>query len=360
MNTVLRAVAFLGIFILIGGMTGYVTLRFIVKSENVVIVPDLEGKDVIYALELLTDLGLNTKVNGYEYRADIPKGFVVRQVPGPGTELKKDRDIRLILSKGPKTVTVPDLTGLELREARIFIADNGLALGAVTEVLDDHMIPGVIGSQFPSAGSVAERDATVDLLVGLGKRPVVYKMPDLRNALLEDVVARLQRFQLNLGPIELIRDVRLDEDVITAQDPLPGYPVASDRPIRLTVNREKAVALHEGGLYFFYHPLDYGFLKTHVRLRLQTPASPYDLVDRYMRPGEDLWMVLPRNRDTFVFVYHNDDLARSQALYPLGGEKKIENDWSWGDAYHLDNGGWRQTGTEDKANWTNILPEGIL
>ena len=54
-------------FILIVGASAYLTLTMIIKSEDTVIVPDLAGKNVVYTLELLTDLGLNTKVEGSEY-----------------------------------------------------------------------------------------------------------------------------------------------------------------------------------------------------------------------------------------------------------------------------------------------------
>jgi serine/threonine-protein kinase len=59
-------------FVVVAGISAYLTLTLIIKSEDTVIVPDLEGKDVVYALELLTELELNTKVKGSEYTTDIP------------------------------------------------------------------------------------------------------------------------------------------------------------------------------------------------------------------------------------------------------------------------------------------------
>ena len=79
----------LSLFVVVAGLAGYFTLKAIVRSNDVVIVPDLEGKDVVYALELLTDLGLNTKVSGYEFRNDIAKNHVAYQDPKPGAEVKK-------------------------------------------------------------------------------------------------------------------------------------------------------------------------------------------------------------------------------------------------------------------------------
>ena len=44
------------VFLVVAGISAYLTLTLIIKSEDTVIVPDLEGKDVVYALELLTEL----------------------------------------------------------------------------------------------------------------------------------------------------------------------------------------------------------------------------------------------------------------------------------------------------------------
>jgi hypothetical protein len=78
-----------GIFLVVAVICGYLTLTSIIKSEDVVVVPALTGKDAIYALEMLTDLRLNIKVKGSEYHADIPKNYIIFQEPSAGDEIKK-------------------------------------------------------------------------------------------------------------------------------------------------------------------------------------------------------------------------------------------------------------------------------
>ena len=60
------------VFLLAAGAGAYLTLTFIIKSEDAVIVPDLVGKDVVSALEILSELQLNTKVSGSEYNQKFP------------------------------------------------------------------------------------------------------------------------------------------------------------------------------------------------------------------------------------------------------------------------------------------------
>ena len=115
MRRFLKVALLLGIFFGVVGISGYLSLRLIIKSEDTVMVPDLVGKDVVYSLDILTDLGLNTKVSGFEFSTDVPKNHVAYQEPGPCSEVKKDRDVRIIISKGPKTLMVPNIVGLDIR-----------------------------------------------------------------------------------------------------------------------------------------------------------------------------------------------------------------------------------------------------
>ena len=75
-SRILKLAALFFLFVLIAGTSAYLTLTLIIKSEDTVVVPDLSGKNVVYVLELLTDLGLNTKVKGSEYSADVPENIV--------------------------------------------------------------------------------------------------------------------------------------------------------------------------------------------------------------------------------------------------------------------------------------------
>ena len=106
---ILKITALVAAFFLVAGASAYLTLTYIIKSEDTVIVPDLVGKDVVTALELLTDLQLNTKVSGSEYSDQFPKNHVTFQEPEPGSEIKKDRDVRIMISKGTRNIFMPNL-----------------------------------------------------------------------------------------------------------------------------------------------------------------------------------------------------------------------------------------------------------
>ena len=110
------ALLFIG-FSVIVGVGAYLAVVFLVESEETVIVPDLIGKDVVYCLELLTDMGLDVKVKDSEYSDTVANHHVIDQEPEPGAVIKKGRDINLFLSKGKKYIQLPDLRRGPLNQA---------------------------------------------------------------------------------------------------------------------------------------------------------------------------------------------------------------------------------------------------
>ena len=138
-SRILKIASFFIIFTLVAGASAYLTLSLIIKSEDTVVVPNLEGKDVVYVLEFLTDLGLNTKVKGSEYSPHVPKNHVIFQEPDPGAEIKIGRDIRIILSKGTRSILMPNLKGLSIQQARIILEENNLCQGEISSTYSGHL-----------------------------------------------------------------------------------------------------------------------------------------------------------------------------------------------------------------------------
>ncbi|MDY6839099.1 MAG: PASTA domain-containing protein [Thermodesulfobacteriota bacterium] len=311
MRAVFRIGILFGLFAVIAGATGYLTLRFIIRSEDVVVVPDLGGKDVVYALEILTDLGLNIKISGFEYRANLPKNHVAYQDPRPGAEVKKDRDIRIVLSKGPKSVLVPNLVGMDVREAHIIMEENGLAEGVVSKTHSQRATRGELMGQAPPPGTKVKRGTPIDLLISLGRRPVRFKMPYLDGLTVEDAIFILERSQLNLGQIRSVQKSNLPKDVVVGQRPLAGHPVASGSLVNLTLNRSEQMPILDKGLYVFHHRVSSGWLKRHLRLRISAFGMLYDLYDAFEPPGKEVWMLTPRTSGVTLFFYQDGELAWS-------------------------------------------------
>ena len=314
MRRFFKIVALFGVFLGVAGASGYFTLRFIIKSEDTVVVPELVGKNVVYSLDILTDLGLNIKVSGFEYRSDVPKNHVAYQEPGPGSEVKKDRDVRIIVSKGPKTLVVPNLVGMDIRQAYIIMEENDLSRGVLSRTFSEQAATDEVISQTPRPGTLLTRGDSMDLLASLGRWPVTYEMPYLHGLALEDAIFVLEEVHLGLGRIRSVERSDLPKDVVVEQHPPSGYQAASGTLVNLTVNRAEKGRVLDQGLGLFYHRVPEGFLKRHVWIRVNAFGMLYDLRDVFVRPGERIWFLAPQGPETTVLVYQDSELVLSDSL----------------------------------------------
>jgi serine/threonine-protein kinase len=304
------------LFVLIVGASAYLTLTLFIKSEDTVVVPDLSGKNVVYVLKLLTDLGLNTKVKGSEYSADIPENNVIFQEPEPGAEIKKGRDVRIIISKGAKTILMPNLKELFVQQALIILEENSLRRGEISSTYSNTIKKDEIIAQIPSPGTMITRGECVNLLVSMGIRPRAYKMPDLIGLSLNSAIIMIESIDLVLGEIK----TRFHEDkplhTVVAQELFSGYRVTQGSAVNIVINRKPIKKgrkylneFQEDGL--FRYRLKNGFLKRHIRVRLNSFGVSADLFDGYMKPGEEIWLLIPSYNNSTVFLYEDGELLKT-------------------------------------------------
>ena len=315
-SRILKLGALFFLFVLIVGASAYLTLTLIIKSEDTVVVPDLSGKNVVYVLELLTDLGLNTKVKGSEYSADVPENNVIFQEPEPGAEIKKGRDVRIIISKGAKSILMPNLKGLSVRQARIILEENSLRRGEISSTYSNTIKKDEIIAQIPSPGTMITRGACVNLLVSMGIRPRAYKMPDLIGLSLNSAITMIESIDLVLGEIKTRFHKDKPLNTIVAQELLSGYRVTQGSAVNIVINRKPIKKgrrylneSQEGGL--FRYRLKDGFLKRHIRVRLNSFGVSADLFDGFMKPGEEIWLLIPRKNNATVFLYEDGELLKT-------------------------------------------------
>ena len=278
-------------FIVVTGISAYLTLVLIIKSEDTVIVPSLAGKDVVYALELLTELELNTKVKGSEYTADIPKNYVVFQEPQPGAEIKKGRDVKIILSKGPQTVSMPNLLDLSVQQANIMLEEYGICQGEFSRTYHNKVEKDHIITQVPSQGTMISRGGCVDLLISMGMQPEAFKMPDLIGLAIEDALQSIEKAKLVIGEIKSSHHKNKPRNIIVKQTHTSGHRVISASPVSLLINREPAKERPDR-LYgqfpagLFSYRLDNGFLKRRIRVSLNSAGFTNTLFDDFVKAGE--------------------------------------------------------------------------
>ena len=101
------------------------SMRMALKTREVV-VPELGGKTVNDASAALAASGLTLKVEeGRKVDPKVPVSQVVVQDPAPGVRTRRQRSVRVWLSAGPRSTTVPGLVGESERTAQLKVEQDG-------------------------------------------------------------------------------------------------------------------------------------------------------------------------------------------------------------------------------------------
>jgi len=211
-----------------------IAMRVAVRAREVA-VPDLVGKSVNEATALVAGLDLQLRVD--EQRrpdAKMPAGAVLGQDPLPGNAARRQRSIRVWLSSGAHIALAPNLLGETQRSAEIRVAQEGLLIGAVSEIRSALYAPDVVVAQDPPANT---QTAEVRLLVNRGEDRATYVMPDLigLNGDRAADVMRIRGFRVSITSQST--SSAIPPGVVVRQTPAGGYQVHPGDPIALEVSR---------------------------------------------------------------------------------------------------------------------------
>ena len=126
-------------------------------------VPRLVGLRAAEARSRLQELGLRFTQRPVE--STQPKGTVVRQSPGAGTELRKGQAVLLTVSTGPARVFIPDVVGLDEESARQELEAAGFDVQVVDEPTEAVDEDGIVLDQTPAGGSSGPEGSVVTITV---------------------------------------------------------------------------------------------------------------------------------------------------------------------------------------------------
>ena len=164
----------------------------------------------------------------------MPAGHVLMQEPTSGSAARRQRSVRVILSAGAHVALAPSLLGETQRSAEIRVAQDGLSIGAITEIRSALYPPDVVVAQDPPPSA---QTAQIRLLVNRGEDRATYVMPDLigLNGERAADVMRTRGFRVSITAQSTASAV--PPGVVVRQAPAGGYQVHPGDPIALEVSR---------------------------------------------------------------------------------------------------------------------------
>lgn len=211
-----------------------IAMRVAVRARQVT-VPNLVGQSLADATAVASQLDLSLRIDPVK-RPDpkVPAGHVLLQEPTSGSAARRQRSVRVVLSAGAHIALAPSLLGETQRSAEIRVAQDGLSIGAVTEIRSALYPPDVVVAQDPPAKT---QTAEIRLLVNRGEDRATYVMPDLIGLNGERVaeVMRIRGFRVSITAQSAASAI--PPGVVVRQAPAGGYQVHPGDPIALEISR---------------------------------------------------------------------------------------------------------------------------
>jgi serine/threonine-protein kinase len=199
-----------------------------------VAVPDVVGQEQDAATQALQSKGLKVTASTQPSPAD-QKGKVVKTTPAGGAQVKKGTTVALLVGAGPNTVSIPDVVGQTVSDAKAAIQAAGFTGNITVHEVDSLEPEGQVLSTDPSVNSDVTPDTTVVLNVSKGTVPV----PDVTGRSESAARQKLVSAGIDPGHIESV-DVERDDvtaGTVVSTTPTAGQTIGPDDTITLQVAR---------------------------------------------------------------------------------------------------------------------------
>ena len=240
--------AFVIVALLIAG--AIIFLNVVTKHNQELVVPDFTNMSVEEASAAAMQAGMRIEVTDSVFVKRMQKGAVYRQNPAPGAKVKDGRRVVLTINAvNAKKLTMPNLIGYSMRQAKAELLSRGLVLGKLIYVQDmatNNVLKQLYKNKEIEPGTQIESESVIDLVVGLNNLDNRTYVPDVYGLKNSRAVETVQEHSLNVKSLRFDTTVR-DYDgslnaVVYRQVPdISEVPVAlgEDVSLYLTMDPDK-------------------------------------------------------------------------------------------------------------------------
>lgn len=205
-------------------------------SSPEVVVPDVKGMIENEAVTKLENINLEPVISDTTYDAKYKKGTILLQKPTGGEIVKEGRRIYLFISGGEPVVTVPNLKGKSIRDAKLTLERIGLKLGRIEEVPSNNPRDMIFDQEF-AEGTRVKKGLSVGIAISVGEGEGSIIVPDLVGKSLAEAEKILADSSLKLGKINYQRSFSLLPNTVLDQYPSKGNRVSPEDEVDLFVTK---------------------------------------------------------------------------------------------------------------------------
>ena len=197
-----------------------VLLGVITHHGQQMTVPDFTGMSVPAARELAAADGFRVDVYDSVYVRKMEKGAIFSQNPAAGAKVKKGRRVSVTINAVvPKKVSMPNLVGYSMRQAKAELNSRGLSLGRLIYVRDmatNNVLKQLYHNTEVEPGTPVESGSSVDLVVGLNDFDNRTMVPDVTGLKFTRAVDAIHDNSLNVYRTIFDRSVKTYTDSLNA------------------------------------------------------------------------------------------------------------------------------------------------
>ncbi|MEW1656288.1 Stk1 family PASTA domain-containing Ser/Thr kinase [Streptomyces sp. NPDC093707] len=217
------------VLLLLGVGTGV----WYINSGQFTSVPAVLDMPQAKAEQTLRDEGLRVKV-ARDFSPNVARGRVMATDPATGKRIRGNGTVTLVVSRGPEKVTLPDLAGTPLADARRKLRDLGLVPGTETRQFSDEVAKGSVIATDPAAGSTRRPDTAVALTVSRGA-PV--DVPNVVGAERGEAAATLKGAGFRVRFADQPVFAPQDKGTVARQTPGAGGTLGKGETVTLTLSK---------------------------------------------------------------------------------------------------------------------------
>ena len=197
-----------------------IILGIITQHGKEITVPDFTNMSVAEARETARHSSVRVDIIDSVYVRRMQRGAVFTQTPAPGSKVKKGRRVLLTINTiVPKQVTMPNLVGYSMRQAKAELSSRGLALGRlvyVSDIATNNVLRQLYQNKEIPSGTSVESGAAIDLVVGLNSEDSRTYAPNTVGMKYLHAVDAVHDNSLNVTRLVFDREVRDYNDSLGA------------------------------------------------------------------------------------------------------------------------------------------------
>ncbi len=208
-------------------------------------VPNLVGRNFEEVAKEYANQNIEVLQEKSQYDLSVAEGLIISQTPTK-TTITADRKIYVIVSKGQKMVTVPDVTGKDIKVVKYELEDTLGFTIELEEEISDKVLANIVISQETPKDTQLPYGSTIKIKVSKGDGKVTIIMPTVIGNTKEVANKTLTDLKLTVKVLDG-NDATKTNGIVIAQSYPQNHELKEGDLVEITVNRlliSKVVSLN--------------------------------------------------------------------------------------------------------------------